>query len=425
MNNNIHKALLVLLVMISCCATFQHGKVMAQQQQVTREKDNQKTVEADRNVVRREDGSVSVELERGGKITVDNRTTGRIAVIGWDKNTVEARASSERGIEAVRFEIKETPSGSKTIWLKADYAKDRTIEVAPMPAPSPTPTPKPKVIAPPTVEPSPSMPSAIPSPPTVMPKQIRMPGTSKYDGPMDPPMRDSRPVEVHLEVHVPRSAEIDLIKVYQSDVEVTNVETPLTILGNKSEIVLRNVGAVEVRTQSGKVEVENASGFVDVVTTSGPVRVRRASGDVRALSIGGDVEIECARGRVNVDNTDGPVKLVNVQGDVDATTSSSNLLFMGALSEDGRYYLKSMSGAVEMAVRDKPPGFTASLSSYRGTIENDFQLKIKQASQHEAAAVNRRIIGSYGSGKAQVNLDTFDGRVKLGKLAPEMIKECK
>ena len=114
----------------------------------------------------------------------------------------------------------------------------------------------------------------------------------------------------------------------------------------------------------------------------------------------------------------------NIQGDVDANTSNSNVLFAGAIHADGRYHLKSMSGAVEMLVQDKPPGFTAALSSYLGIIDNEFQLKTKQSSQHEET-VNRRIIGSFGSGRAQIMLDTFDGKVNLRKMPTGMLIECK
>lgn len=352
---------------------------------------------------------LSVVLERGGKVAVDNRTTGRIVIIGWDKDTVEARATSERGVEVVRFSTGgESPA--KSIWLKADYAK---IEEPLSPRPEPTPMP------------APTSQLEIPALPADLPRRIRMPGDKPYDGIIDPPMRtDGRALEVHLEVRVPRYAEIEVIKVIRSGVEITGVETPLIILGDRSDVILKNVGAVEVRTRSGAVEVENASGLVDVVTASGAIRVRRANGDVRVLSINGEVEIECVRGRVNVDNTGGSIKLDNIYGDVDASTSNSNVLFTGAIREDGRYHLKSMSGTVEMALRDKPPGFTAALSSYRGQIENEIQLKIKQAAQHEET-INRRIIGRYGDGQAQITLDTFDGKVKLSKLAPSALKECK
>lgn len=401
MNKRNGTALIILLAVL--VHTSAHESVKAQ--------DEQKTAQGNSvAVMRGEDGRVSVRLERGGKIAVDNRTTGRIVVIGWDKDTVEARAMSERGVELVRFSV-QGDTAAKAVWLKADYAKVERPETEPRPESSPATT-------------APSITPETQTPPTSQSKQIRMPGIAIYDGVLDPPMRDDRPMEVHLEVHVPRNAEIEVIKVIRSRVEVTGVETPLTILGDKGDVILKNVGAAEVRTRSGAVEVDNASGLVYVVTTSGPVRVQHAGGDVRVLSINGQVEIECVRGRVNVDSASGPVRLDNVYGDVDATTSNSDVLFAGALRADGRYHLKSMSGAVAMSLRDKPPGFTAALSSYRGPIENELQLKIKQASQHEET-INRRIIGRYGDGQAQITLDTFDGKVKLGKLAPGEVKECK
>ena len=228
-----------------------------------------------------------------------------------------------------------------------------------------------------------------------------------------------------MEVRVPRYARINLIRVIRSRVEVTGIETPIAVMGDRSDVVIKNVREAEVRTRSGGVVIEDSSGLVEVVTTSGAVRVRRAQGDVRVLSISGNMEIECVRGRVNVDSADGSIMLNNIQGDVEANASNSSVLFTGAIREDGRYHLKTMSGTVEMLVRDKPPGFTATLSSYRGTIENDFKLQIKQSGeQPQEGEINRRIVGRHGNGQAQITLDSFDGKVRLSTLAPGAIKEC-
>lgn len=371
---------------------------------------------------------LTVKFERGDKISVDNRTTGRIRITGWDKDYVEARATSERGVEAIRYSIGgEAPQ--KNVWLRADYARRDEAE-----ARSQEPKPEPLMMTktPPTIT-KPTLPGAPPS----VPAKPRPPETANKpeisfnlkrdisNDDDDPPLRsDGRPYEVDLEVSIPRYAEIEVIKVTRSPVEVMGVETPVTVLGDKSALSFKNVGAIEVRTRSGAIEVENASGLVDVVTASGRISVKHVGNDVRALSISGAIDVECVRGRVNIDNTEGAIILNNVQGDVDVSTSNSDVLFTSAIREGGRYYLKSMSGAVVMSVPDKPSGFTASLSSYRGTIENDFQLKVKQSSQHEET-VNRRLIGSYGNGRAQLTLDTFDGKINLHKLAPGVVKECK
>jgi len=382
----------------------------------------------DKSAKLRQSMPLTIKFERGDKISVDNRTTGRIRITGWDKDYIEARATSERGLEAIKYSVGgELPQ--KDIWLKATYAqRDEGETISPEPKPEPTTLVK----TPPSIT-KPTPPTA----PTSGPPKLRQPETSnKPETPFEfqseisdevdePPVRsDGRLVEVDLEVNVPRYAEIEVIRVMRSPVEVTGIETPLTVFGNQSALTFKDVGAVEVRTRNGSIEVENASGLVDVITASGHISVKHTESDVRALSISGPVDVECVRGRVNVDSTDGPITLNNVQGDVDVSTSNSDVLFASAIRDDGRYYLKSMSGTVTMSVPDRPFGFTASLSSYRGVIENDFQLRVKQSSQHEET-INRRIIGSYGSGRAQITLDTFDGKINLRKLAPGVAKECK
>jgi hypothetical protein len=235
------------------------------------------------------------------------------------------------------------------------------------------------------------------------------------------------PREVHLEVKVPRWAELDLISVNRSEVEVEGVETPVAVDGKRSTIRLRRVGAAEVRTESGAVEVEGAGGLVDVLTESGYVYVRDVRGDVRVLSLSGEVRVACVRGRVNVGNTRGAVRVAGAGGDVDATTVSGDIQFDGRLRADGRYHLKSMSGAVEMALAPDPPGFTALLSSYRGRIEDGFALKrVKSAAPSpDQKTPDNRLLGRHGDGQAQLTLDSFDGTVRLVRAAPGTTEECK
>jgi hypothetical protein len=411
MNKIIHKVLFVLFgVTVLWLAREQ---AFAQQPQISTPQEGKKSISMGASGVSGSDGRVTFKLERGDHVSVDNRTTGRIRIIGWDGDTVEATATSERGVETVRYSVKE--SDDKLIRLKADYLKRPEDDLPAENLPTIT---APTVTAPTTTPPSGTLGEPL--------KQIRVPPVSLYDSDVDmPPVRDGKALEVHLEVRVPRYAEIELIRVFRSPVEVTGVETPIIVLGDKSDVVLKGVGKAEVRTRSGAVEIEDVAGYAEVITASGAVRVRRGGGDVRVLSISGHIQIECVRGRVNVDTADGSIVLADIQGDVEANASNSNVLFTGAIRADGRYHLKTMSGAVEMALRDKPPGFTAALSSYRGTIENDFQLQIKRTIELDNDSVNRRIVGNYGNGQAQITLDSFDGKVKLGKLSSGATKECK
>jgi hypothetical protein len=83
--------------------------------------------------------------------------------------------------------------------------------------------------------------------------------------------------------------------------------------------------------------------------------------------------------------------------------------------------LKSTSGHAHMTVPADAPGFTATLSSYSGEVETDFPLTVESPLQ---GPVNRRIIGRYGDGQAQIQLDSFSTGVKLSKASADTIKDC-
>jgi putative adhesin len=318
-------------------------------------------------------GRLRINAERGLKITLGNRTTGRITVNGWDRDVIEAHAVSERGKEVV-IAILSNDSAGKKLFLKADYA-DLDQPSAP---------------------------------------------TTRVVG---PPQANGGNLKVHFEVNVPRYVEIDLIRVWYSDVQITGVETAISVWGDQSSVILKRVGSVETRTRNGNVEVEHADGPVTITTTRGAVRVHKTSGNVRVVSISGPIEIKCVQGRVEVANTEAPIDLANINGEVKAAATNSSVRFTGSLHDDGRYDLKSMSGRVEMILPDNTNGFVALLTSYQGIVESDFKLKAIQPTIE--GPNGRRLIGRFGNGKAQISLDSFDGLVRLTRAAPSSMESCK
>jgi len=327
-------------------------------------------------------GQTSFEVSRMLEVTLGNRSAGRITVTGWDRDVISARAVSQRGEEVVIMD-RRVDGPEQKVFLKADYAD--------------------------------------------------MESSERAARAMDlPPLGDDGPIQIHLEVSLPRKAVIQLIRVMRSDVSVTNVETPLTIVGEKSSIILKHVGAVEVHTRSGNVEIQEASGLVEVTTATGAIRVSQANGGVRAVSIAGPIEVKCARGRVDVTNTNAPIDLYNIDGDVDAIASNSRVLLSSKLQDNGRYYLKSMSGRVEMILDRNTSGFNANLTSYRGTLESDFPLKTNQNRgnrEHNSTGergLNQRLNGQFGKGGAQIMLDSFEGLVRLTRATGALpVMDCK
>jgi hypothetical protein len=190
-----------ILILSQTNATAQEG-VGAQQAQ--------KTEQSDAEVVRSSSGIVSVKYERGARISLGNRTTGPIVLVGWDRDSIEASAVSDRGAEAVLVRIDPDLSGAR-ISLKADYDDSEENRVAS--GPRQRLRERRRVFGlrdsenahPETQAPVKADVPILSTPP------VQQPSTNQW--PDLPPMFYSRARAIFLEVKVPRYAEIELITV--------------------------------------------------------------------------------------------------------------------------------------------------------------------------------------------------------------------
>jgi hypothetical protein len=254
--------------------------------------------------------------------------------------------------------------------------------------------------------------------------------------------------DLRLEVRLPRNAHIDLIDSRRfavisasgtpsyltntrNDVSVTNIDTPVSIVSS-GDVQATRVGGIEAKTRASNVFVREISGPVNITTVTGSVVVREAQGDVRAVSISGPISIECARGRAEAGTTNGSITLTAIGGDLEAITTGGTISFTGAIREGGRYRLKSISGIVRMFIQREPPGFLASLSSYKGQILLDFELKSELSASTATPDLPatqgqpvRRMTGRFGEGDTRITLDSFSGAVQLARAPSEVWKRCR
>jgi hypothetical protein len=82
-----------------------------------------------------------------------------------------------------------------------------------------------------------------------------------------------------------------------------------------------------------------------------------------------------------------------------------------------------MSGRVEMIIPADVREFNAMLTSYRGSVESDFSLVPKPAAGETGA--RHRLAGRFGKGSPQITLDSFQGLVKLTRVARNSLDACK
>jgi hypothetical protein len=453
--------------------------------------------------INNQSGRVQIKLERGSHVAISNRF-GRITITGWDRDTVEATATSDKGAEAVQVEMTADPAASHTLltlnvpgrpgqrgMFPFVYANPN-IDINPLiytnpntnPNPNPDPPDNPNPNPPDDPNPGAQVQGATTPAPKAKPAKpvkakppanndsnvIIVPIPDMSDMPMPeipeaaleregvaapsaPPRQrsavtakgstrgigggtgggmgggvgggvvaggmvgrsESSSSGISLHVKMPRYATLETIEVRSGDVNISDIDSAVSISSGSSNITVARVGALEVRARSGNINVDGVEGLVYIVASSGTISVRRTKGDVRATSINGDINLHCIKGRVDASNARGGIVLGGVEGDVEASTTDADINFVGAIRPQGRYRLKSMEGRVIMAIPETSPGFTAVLSSYNKDVVTTFPIATEQI-VGGSPRVNRRVVVKQGDGGAQITLDSFSQSVHLVKL---------
>jgi DUF4097 and DUF4098 domain-containing protein YvlB len=306
---------------------------------------------------------VSVKLDRGGKVVVVNRT-GETRITGWDSDMIEARAEGDEGPEDVQVRV------------TGEGARSRVV--------------------------------------------------------LSVPANNTRhhSSEISLVIKLPRYADLESIESLRGDIEITGLDGTVSVSTGQGALTIRNVGSLKAATRNGEVTVagvkgdavirsfngdltvDNVSGSVDLSATNGDIIARSTGGNIQVNSASGDIDLQCVKGNATVNTASGAIMMVGIGGNIEANTASGDVSFKGTMRAGGNYKLKSISGAVEMAVQPDPPGFTATLITYSGEIETDFPLSVNAPL---TGPINRRIVGVYKDGQTQITLDSFSGTVSIIK----------
>lgn len=341
-----------------------------------------------------EASTYSAKVRPGQRVVISNRFgLGSVSVIGWDGETVEATAKTLGDGRALPVSIENAPADAARIVITT------------------------------------------------------APGAAQ-------PVNE----RVLLTVKVPHHAELEPIYVPRAEVNVTNLKRKVEVRSESGRVIISGVTAATVRTKSGEIRVSDVTGDVSLGTSSGEVVVTRvngdltadagsanlritdtrgstnitmttgnvdlkyAVGDVRVVSINGRTSIHCAKGRVDIGDTSGVITLSGVDGDIDVMTSGGRAMLTGLPGTAHHYRLRTLSGSVTVNLPEDTSDFTATLSSYSGKIQNDFPVLDDLPTQ--PAKKGRRQTTRIGNGRGRIELDSFDGPVRLSKINTEAIEKC-
>ncbi|HEX4074718.1 MAG TPA: DUF4097 family beta strand repeat-containing protein [Candidatus Acidoferrales bacterium] len=214
----------------------------------------------------------------------------------------------------------------------------------------------------------------------------------------------------------------------------TESEVDATQTGNRIDVVTRPVSEtaapgdlrtdleisvpqdaeLEIHDDAGGVNVSNVLGDMNVETIAAGVDLEDAAGYLTVKTVDGSFQCVRCTGRIEVSSISGNFRFIDIHSPyVRAQTSTGNILFNGGFLPDATYRLKNYSGVIE--VRFSPgDSFDLSASSIKGHVHNEARLD-PPSHHHFLPRLGTALFGTLNSGRASVQLSSFDGTINILK----------
>lgn len=195
---------------------------------------------------------------------------------------------------------------------------------------------------------------------------------------------------------------------------------------------------VYLKTQDGDVDVEDVI-EAHIETAGGRIDLRRVAKATEATSAVGDVSLEDSKGRARLTSIGGVIAIRDLSpldandflrvrtgsGDIlldrvstariEATSIGGVVKMVGPLARSGIYTFTTTTGDITLVLpADSSFKLNAKVSE-GGVISTEFPLKYKGDVSHRSLLKAGRLIGTYGSGDATINIVSFSGTMRLRK----------
>lgn len=169
-------------------------------------------------------------------------------------------------------------------------------------------------------------------------------------------------------------------------------------------------GAVTVDTVEGDIALAGLTGTVEAKSVEGKITLDGGRGRVQLSTVDGEIAVTKAAGEIVAESVDGSISLTDVQASaVELSTVDGNMLFTGALQTSGRYLFTTHDGDITIMV----PETSSATFSVRGDSRVEPSMPLKRAGTSRRG---QRASYTLGGGAAQVDIETFDGIVRIRRL---------
>jgi len=171
---------------------------------------------------------------------------------------------------------------------------------------------------------------------------------------------------------------------------------------------------LQIHNDSGGVSVSNVLGDTNVETIGADVALEDAAGYLTVKTVEGAFLCTRCAGRIEASSISGNFRFIDVRSyHVRAQTSEGNIFFNGEFFPNGIYQLKNYSGIIE--VRFSPgDSFDISATSLKGKVNNEAKLT-PSSHRHLLPRFGDALFGSMNTGRAKVELSSFDGTINILK----------
>lgn len=175
------------------------------------------------------------------------------------------------------------------------------------------------------------------------------------------------------------------------------------------------------------VNIEGAQAEVSATTVRGDIHVKGGTGFVTAKSIEGQVIVDGARGRISAESVNEGVRITGSSGDIVATTTNGDITMMNVEAKSveadtvngditlegglagGRFRFTTHNGDITLSVPETASA-TFNVRTYNGSFRTNLPLKGDAPAD---AQRGRRVTFTLGSGATEVNIETFQGSVRI------------
>ena len=188
--------------------------------------------------------------------------------------------------------------------------------------------------------------------------------------------------------------------------------------------------AVRVEGNECTIDIDGVTGGIDAGTLEGDIVLRNVGGTIAAKSLEGQITLENSRGRAELSAMDGDIVITKSQGEIsaecvdgnvtitdstpsalEASSVDGDISFSGSFQPSGRYLLGTHEGNIDLALPDNTSATFGVRVSRGDKLESSLPVKPNPGSGR-----GRRGVYTLGGGAAQVELETFDGSIRIRRI---------